>query len=293
MIDRQIKAHAVRGLFRYTATVVFGLALWCDAASMRAQTIVDSQGFEAPLFTTTFNTTGQLEGQTPATFNGTWLRTKGAGSSTAVIQTAVVESGSQAVRVDRIGNSNDRWGIPVSGYPAGDYICISWDMRVDQTTGPAGTFGPFFGAEAYDDDGTAIGLLASLGVDATTGDVLYQAPDTGFLTETGVLVNFGQWNNFMIDLDYANHVASYYVNSTPLGTFGFVDQNNVAGGLDEFTDADISALAAAGGASESLGGTAYYDNFTVVEGLCIPEPTGAALAVAGLAAIMARRRTMC
>ena len=36
-----------------------------------------------------------------------------------------------------------------------------------------------------------LGLLGSLGVDATTGEVLYQAPGTGFLTAAGPIVAFG------------------------------------------------------------------------------------------------------
>ena len=87
--------------------------------------------------------------------------------------------------------------------------------------GPAGVnngnqFGPFFGVEAYDDSGNAVGLLGSLGVDATTGDVLYQAAGTGFLTETGKLINFGQWNRFQIKLDYSTHMYTTYLNGATL-----------------------------------------------------------------------------
>jgi hypothetical protein len=160
-------------------------------------------------------------------------------------------------------------------------------MRVTGAQGPAGTFGPFFGVEAYDDSGT-IGLLGSLGVDATTGDVLYQATGTGVLTETGSVVNFGQWNNFQIKLDYSTDQYTIYRNFGSLGTFGFVDP-----GLDQFSDADISALAAAGdAASMALPGTAYFDNFLVREGGCpIPEPATLAMVGFGLAgASLAARR---
>ena len=103
----------IRKLFAATAAwtlVAFVLASSASAASV----IVDSHGFETPFFTTTFNGTGQLEGQTPATFNGTWLRTKGPGLSTATVETAVKDSGAQAVQVNRVGPSDDRWGVPVS-----------------------------------------------------------------------------------------------------------------------------------------------------------------------------------
>ncbi len=150
-----------------------------------------------------------------------------------------------------------------------------------------GAFGPFFGVEAYAETAVAPGLLGSLGVDATTGDVLYQATGTGALTETGRVVSFGQWNHFDIELDYSTDQYTVFLNFAALGTFGFVDR-----GLDNFSDADISALAAAGdAASQALTGTAYYDNFLVREGPCmIPEPATAALALTALIGIVVLRR---
>jgi len=266
-------------------------------STARAATIVDSQGFEQPLFTTTFNTNGQLEGQTPNTFNGTWLRTKGPGLGTANVENSVVDTGSQAVVVNRIGNSDDRWGVPVGGYPSQRYICINWSMRVEQTQGPANSFGPFFGMEAYDDDAATIGLLGSLGVDATTGEVLYQQQNTGFLTAAGPTVGFGTWHDYDVELDYALHRYRFFLDGTLIGTQGFVDQNNIPGGLNEFTDANISALAAAGDpASQAAVGTAFFDNFHVEESslpcdFVVPEPSAVALAVIGLFGWMARLRS--
>lgn len=258
--------------------------------------IVDTSGFEAPKFDVTFGPggpgtgTGQLEGQTPSTFQGTWLRTKGIGLSTADVQTGVKLTGNQALKVTRVANSDDRWAVPVDGYPSlaePRFICISWDMRVEQTIGAANTFGPFFGVEAYDDDAAALGLMGSLGVDATTGEVLIQKANTGFLDAPGATVAFGSWYNFMIELDFVNDTYEYFLNNVSLGVEGFVDQNNIPGGLNEFTDADIATFAAAGDpGSLALPGTAYFDNFKVTEGPCvIPEPGScilAGLAVWGL-----------
>ncbi len=291
-----------------TAVFAFGVG----RAAADDDDIVNANGFEPP-FSTSFLTTGQLEGQVnppgegQVISPGQWLKTNGAGLSTAVVQSAVFApgGGTQAVRVNRAATSDDRWAVPVNalGYP--DYptpfppepqqpfICVSWDMRVEQTLGPVDTFGPFFGVETYDDDGNPVGLLGSLGVDATTGDVLYQAPGTGVLTETGNVVNFGEWNHFSIELDYSTHQYSIFLNMTNLGAFGFVDQANIPGGLDQFSDADIAAIAAAGdAASQALTGTAYYDNFLVREGQCpVPEPAAAALAAFGvLGACSLRRR---
>jgi hypothetical protein len=303
MMRKQLGAIAVR---RPLAALLAVAVLAGVAGTVFADDddIVNANGFELP-FTTVFLGTGQLEGQVNPPGEGQilapgqWQRTPG-GTSTAVVQSAVFApgGGTQAVRVNRAANNDVRWAVQVDhlGYP--DYpnpfppepaqpcLCVKWDMRVEQTQGAAGTFGPFFGVEAYD-DATRIGLLGSLGVDATTGDILYQATGTGFLTETGSTVNFGQWNKFQIKLDYSTDQYTIYRNFASLGTFGFVDGN-----LDQFSDADISAFGAAGDAgSQALTGIAYFDNFLVREGACaIPEPATFALIGFGLAGTLLIRR---
>jgi hypothetical protein len=68
------------------------------------------------------------------------------------------------VQVDHLGYPD--FPNPFPPEPAQPFICIGWDMRVEQSAGAAGATGPFFGIEAYD-GAAATGLLASLGVDAT------------------------------------------------------------------------------------------------------------------------------
>jgi hypothetical protein len=274
--------------------------------------IVDSSGFEPPDYSTTFPPagpgagSGQLEGQVPNTFNGTWLRTKGMGSSSAVVQGAVVDDGVQAVRVDRAANSDQRWAVPVSGYPSigQNYICIHWSMNVAETMGGP-NFGPYFAVEAYDDDANQGGdplLFGSFGVDATTGELLYQAAGTGFLTTipdpmsvTGTkLVPFDTWHDYTIQLDFLTHTYQFAFDGQILGSAAFVDDGLTPGGLNEFTDADIAAVAGAGNpGSLALTGTAYYDNFVVEESVlpCIPEPTALILAALAVAGEQVRRRT--
>jgi PEP-CTERM motif len=303
MSRKQIGATAGRRLVAACFAVVGILACLVNIAVADDDDIVNANGFELPFSTLAGGGTGRLEGQINPPGEGQvippgqWQRTPG-GTSTAVVQTAVVASGLQAVRVDRAANNDVRWAVQVDhlGYP--DYpnpfppepaqpcICISWDMRVQQTQGAPDTFGPFFGVEAYD-DASAIGLLGSLGVDATTGELLYQATGTGVLTPTGDVVPFNQWNHYQIKLDYSTDQYSIFRNFAMEGTFGFVDPN-----LNQFSDADISALGAAGDpGSQALTGTAWYDNFLVREGACpIPEPNTFAMIGFGLATFAARRR---
>ena len=164
-----------------------------------------------------------------------------------------------------------------------------WDMLVDGPLGVPGTsFGPFFGVEAYDDDGVgnSNGLIGSLGVDATTGDVLYQAAGTGVLVESGSTVAFNEWNQFRIDIDFLLNQYTIGLNGVDLLTEGFVD----GAGLDQFTDAPLATFAAAPDAiSQATGGSAYFDNYRVVQGK-IPEPTTLVLGMLALAAAQGLRR---
>jgi protocatechuate 3,4-dioxygenase beta subunit len=253
--------------FLQAGEIAFGkakAALKVEVLTGGAQTtIVDSLGFEAPAFKTDFLGTGQLEGQ-PAGNSLVWQRTNGAGTSTAEVQSAIFApgGGNQAVELIRAPNSVDRWGVPVDGFPQTTQICIEWDMRVEGPVGVVGSqFGPFYGVEAYDDT-FVVALLGSLGVDATTGDVLFQDAN-GFFTETGATVAFGTWHNFDLVLDFPSHTYAVYLDNILLeDKIPFVDDDKVVGGLTRFTDADITALTAAAN-SGALTGKGYFDNLTV------------------------------
>jgi hypothetical protein len=289
MTQKEIATSAARRVAGLVGCLTVLAVVATAPGVFAAPIIVDSHGFETPFFTTTAGGTGSIEGQTPFTFNGTWLRA-GSGPSTANVQTAVVApgGGTQAVRVDKASGDNAFWAVPVSGYPASGYVCIDWDMRVEGPAGNVGAqFGPFMGITAFDDDAIQLGTLGSLGVDATTGDVLYQAADSGVLTETGSVVNFGAWNHYGIELNYFTKTYRFMLNNVQLtAPIGFVDENNVPGGLPRFTDADITAVVAAPGALAAQTGTAYFDNFKVEDGPCpVPEPSTIALAAIGISGL--------
>lgn len=275
------------------ALALAGLLSLTGAATAATFTVIDGEGFEAPDYTTTFNGTGQLEGQFASTDGGfgstQWKQSPAGGTGAATVQNSVVASGSQAVRVDRAAGSDDRWAVPVTGYPAERYVCIDWDMRVEQTV--SNTFGPFFGIEAYDDDAISIARLGMLGVDASTGEVLYgDTVDALQPVPTGATVAFGQWNNFHIQLDFLTGTYAGYLNGALV-----VNTTFEMPGAGQFTDADIAALAADGSpAAQALTGTAYFDNYFVVESdtpcYPIPEPSTLVAGLTALAMLAARRR---
>jgi hypothetical protein len=232
------------------AAAVFLLVLAASATTASAAGTVISTGFESPYIV------GPLEGQLD------WVAA-GSGSSSATVQNTVKHSGTQAVQVVRSAHSDRRWAVQHSGLPTTSLVVIDWDMRVSQTPNSS-SFGPFFGIEAYDDAGQPIGLLGSLGVDATTGDVLYQAQDTGILTEANRNIVFNQWHHYRLLLDFATDTYSTYFDGNFLVSQGFVDRGL---NLNDFTDADISAIAATGDpAGNALASSAVFDNLVIRDG---------------------------
>ena len=217
--------------------------------------VYDSGSFESPRFTT-----GPLEGQD---ILGPWLEDTNV-PGVATVQTDVVRSGVQAVRMVRPGNVNGdtRYGVVKPLTPAGvlSLVRISWDMNVPRNAQPDVPFGPFFGVEAYDASTTPTlpKLVGSLGVDATTGDVLFQDGTTGFFTEAGFSVLPGQWNHFSLELNYDTHTYTVVVNGDEKATTGFVDDGIVA-----FTDAPFAALAATAESRPVASSAAFFDNYVI------------------------------
>jgi hypothetical protein len=313
MTSTHPSTSTARGGLRSVVTA-FALALAstvAGSASGAITPIFDSVGFEQPKFNTNYaggNYMGQLEGQ--AVFGEpypvyTWEQTKPIGVYTSRAQVVgnmpvAPASGAQSVKVTRAADTDARWGVRGGAWPSERYVCIDWDMYVEQTVLPVGSFGPYFAVEAYDDDAANIGLLTSLGVDAANGEVLYQASDpvfNGSLVAAGPVVNFNQWNSFTILLDYLTHTFDIYLNGVQIptapGSDSFVD-HSVLNPLDEFTDAPIATLAAGGDLdSQNATGTAYYDNYRVVQSdtnPCIPEPASWVLGMLGMAAFAAKGR---
>jgi hypothetical protein len=110
-------------------------------------------------------------------------------------------------------------------------------------------------------------VLGSLGVDATTREVLHQQAQTGFFANTPATVLFDEWNHFRLVLDFATDSYLGFVNGEHVISSQFVD-DSASQELNTFSDADIWTVAAAGDpVSLGLTSSAVFDNFLVRDGL--------------------------
>jgi len=227
------------------------LLLSSSRQTFAVTTLVDSNGFESPW-------NGPLEDQPGWASNNF-----GNGTSTATVESGFPYTGDNSLRVFRDADSDARWADPIenSSNQVGRYIVIDWDMLV-VATGPTDGFGPFFGVEAYDDS-SSVNLLGSLGVDATTGEVLYQKDGSGEFLVADTTITPNSWNHYQIRLDFQTDAYQISVNYDDVlnSLEGFVD-----GPSSQLTDADIAALAAGPEFdSQNKTATAYFDNFIVRE----------------------------
>ena len=131
--------------------------------------------------------------------------------------------------MSKAANSDRHWAVPTSNYPGPPivyptqrFVTIDWDMRVSEAPASS-SYGPFFGVDANDRTSPgAAKVLGSLGVEASTGLVLYQEGQTAFFAETGTTVLFDQWNHFRIVLDFISDSYRGFVNGVIAST-GFAD----------------------------------------------------------------------
>ncbi len=318
MLFKKMVSPSVGKLCACALTVGFAVSVFCSsnlAFAQVNQVIIDSDGFESSA--TPAYSNGALAGQSARLPGDATTRPwqAGAGSTSTADVEAVASpllgvGGNERLRVHRNasdGAGGSTWFVPVDGWPQSSarFVCIEWDMLVEPTGASAGTFGPFFGIEAYADGGT-VDLLGGAGVDATTGEVLFREhfPDNNLNahlipTPNGDTVVLGDWNHFHLDFDYQNYEYSLYLNdpllANPLFTLPFVgDPTNYMTNttLNTFSDAPITTFAAAGNpVSLSQEATAFFDNYIVYQtNGKIPEPTTLALGLIALIAVQGSRR---
>jgi hypothetical protein len=243
---------------RFLRPIVFTCLLVAMAVQQAgaAGPLVDAGGFEA-------YTLGALEGQQG------WTTDDPITPGSATVQSAVVRSGAKALQLNRAPFSDRRWAQVTTGAPSNRFVSIDWDMRVTATDAQD-MVGPFFGVEAYDVEDPnpshlVYGQFGSLGVDATSGEVLYLDPATGLKATTGE-VTFGAWHHFRMLVDFTLDNYSVFFDGVKLATSPFYDA--LPGGLNHFTNSGLVAVgAAADSGSQGMAGTAYVDNYRVYNGI--------------------------
>lgn len=231
-------------------TAIVSAALLVSQYAAAQSPLLDTAGFDGYI-------AGPLQGQSAGSSN--WV-TIGSGGGSAIVEPANGVDGTSGVHVTRGASSNDWWAVSYSGdnLPTSRFVFVDWDMRIANTNSEA-AYGPFIGVVIYDD---TLGphVLGALGVDASTRDVLFEAPGSADFTDTGVIADEG-WSHYQIRLDYLTHSYSIAADgaSLTLQPLAFV-----SGASDHFTDADIAALAAGADYDSVIQmGTADFDNFVV------------------------------
>lgn len=218
--------------------------------------IYDSRGFEPSRFTV-----GGLEGQDAGV--SVWSRAVGPISGTGNVQSTTVAYGTQAVRLLRTTQDvryvtlTPHVGASTSVTPI---VSVDWYMNFAPAGLPGGSFGPFVGVEVIDNIGNFPQVAASLGVDATTGQLLYQAPGSGTLNAVpSINVSSNVWHSYRLELDYVSMSYRVLLDGVQVFTNNFVD-----GGIADFAYANLANIAAAEDAvSLNATGTVYYDNFRI------------------------------
>jgi hypothetical protein len=189
----------------------------------------------------------------------------------AVVQTAVRASGDKALKVDRVGGVDSWWGVNIGeSLPTQRFMLVDWDMLVEQTGAENGGVGPFFGVESYgfDPNSGAYGVLGMFGADATTGEVVFLNDATSGIDNTGATFDFGAWNSYAILFDFQLHTYTPFFNGNRLNGSAFVDKAPGGAHFSELADAAIAAVAIAENVqSQAMPGTAYIDNFRILDGI--------------------------
>jgi hypothetical protein len=244
-------------------TLLIAVAASLSASPLFAQSLFDSQGFEAPSYSL-----GNLAGQ-----NG-WVSQ---GTAVASVQSSVVRSGNQAVSLD---GTTTTWYWPSVAYtPApGEVIQISADIRRGSSATTAKNFGFF--VDVYDNTagvricrmgiannaGSLVGIATTKNASGTVGNYVYQS---GLLWDT--------WYSFKMDLNYGSQTFDLVIDGIVVGSnLPFVSP------ATDFGDADLM-LSYTSGATD----VGYFDNYAVS---VIPEPTSATLLLLGAAGMALYRR---
>jgi len=252
--------------------LAFAAASWMGASALA--TVQLSTGFEAPGYAP-----GNLVGQSG------WV-----GFNTApnqpVVQTAVVSSGSQAVKwevaADTATDVAAAWKPVNQTVGAETQWTVQWDMRRDTSVDSTG-----FSIGVYANNGND--WLGELGTfDVGSGEAVYFVANNGTgpsLFGTNIPAPaYGQWANYKMEFNYVTQTYRVSVNGTYYTNAGQPVDIPFMAAANTFSDADITN-------QFDPAGIAYYDNLQITS-TAVPEPAVAGvLGVSVLGAGLRRRRS--
>lgn len=227
---------------------------WTGAAAQAA--LIYSNGFEAPVFTP-----GNLDLQ-----DGWDGHTHGV-ASRAKVQTAIVHSGGQAVRIDSYALSNSAWYEkhvdfdPVAqGTPI---VTVDWWMRWDGDSASNAAIG----LDVYGTDNKRLGYLQ---VNSSN-----KVKFNGVTTTT--TVTRGTWYAYRLIFDYNANTYQGLVNGVAVAPVAAMP-NHVG-----FGDVDLTRW---GASLNKCNDKAYFDDLVITR---TPEPAGLSLLGLGLLTLLRRR----
>lgn len=237
--------------------VILMAVLGASAVSAHAASFVNvyQTGFESPDFAS--GALAPQDGWSPvATVD-----------SPATVSGVAANTGSQGVELEHgsgVGVQADaNYFTNLSSETFVDVAKVTWDMNVLATgelTNPP--FGPFFGMDNFTSSGVTK-RVGFAGLDATTGEVLFSAPGTGLLSVDNDTVTLDAWHTWQMIMDFNTQTFDVTVDAVlVLDEIGFSDvtvdiANYSAAALTTFSGSNDTA-------SNNQGGTAYYDNYSVM-----------------------------
>lgn len=271
-----------------------------SAALAHAQVTLYTTGFEAPTYSTTAtgNFTNPYDGNplvlgagvlTNSNQNwGTFFDTVGAPGpnydraiKSAVVQTGVVKSGAQALKIDGAVANQGVFGAyqAISRPTSGGILDIAFDMQVGGASVQAGQWG----TSLFDNNFNAIasvGFYQGILVAGSGLNIYGAAPPF-------TVVGYNNWANYKLSVNFFTKTMSIALNGLPVSSMQNLPLRNDIAFTANTAAVGLGGQTPIGAPYTSTPERAYFDNLAVSSA---PEPGTLAFLAVGGALVIVRRR---